>query len=517
DPADPNQPGNPGTTGTDIPVTPVSSFVSWKSFTIPGSATTVRGGEEITYTINIRNTGNRALSNISVRDAIPANTQFVSAANGGTLVGNEVRFTGVNVAFGQTASVSFVVRVNADLTGVTQIVNVGYVRDGANPEQPTSPPNPTDPNQPGDPTTPGTVIPVTPNPDLTTTLTVSSSGSNGFANAGDVLTYTITVQNTGNVALVGINASGPVPNGTTFLSAQNGGTLNGSNVEFAIGALPVGQSTAVTYQVTVNNNIASIPVITNIVSVTAPGVNKASNRADIQTFCLAPTAPGSVTATNAQQCIGLTNTITVNNPDAAYTYRYYTQASGGTAVGEGVVFTTPVLSTSTTYYVEAVRTAGQCTSATRTAVDIAVFPVLSPPTVSVQSTTANSITFAWTPVAGATSYEYSVDNGATYLTPAGGATATTQVISELRPNQQVRIRVKLVSGAYAPLSNQPGRFPVISHKNLTERGRTGETFLDMRETGAYDDAGTNDESGVTAYGQPVSINEPMRPKSLPAA
>ncbi|RYE15404.1 MAG: DUF11 domain-containing protein, partial [Sphingobacteriales bacterium] len=181
DPADPNQPGNPGTPGTDIPVTKVFSHVAWKSFSIPNGATSVRGGEQVTYTIHIRNTGNQDLTSVAVRDAIPANTTFVSAANGGTLTGGEVRYTGISVAAGQTATVSFIVQVNADLSGVTQIFNLAYVNDGTNPEQPTLPPDPADPNQPGNPATPGTNIPVTQAPDLTVTLTVSSNSSNGLA------------------------------------------------------------------------------------------------------------------------------------------------------------------------------------------------------------------------------------------------------------------------------------------------------------------------------------------------
>ncbi|WP_341838663.1 gliding motility-associated C-terminal domain-containing protein [Chitinophaga pollutisoli] len=68
---------------------------------------------------------------------------------------------------------------------------------------------------------------------------------------------------------------------------------------------------------------------------------------------------------------GLTATLGITAPNAAYTYRWYTTASGGTAVHTGTSFTTPQLANTTTYYVEAVS-AGGCASANRTAVTVNV-------------------------------------------------------------------------------------------------------------------------------------------------
>src|SRR5690625_6904360 len=75
-------------------------FVSWKSYEIDEDASieTVRGGEEIEYTIHIRNTGDIDLQSLIVEDAIPSNTTFVSAANGGTETGGIVTFDHIDVA-----------------------------------------------------------------------------------------------------------------------------------------------------------------------------------------------------------------------------------------------------------------------------------------------------------------------------------------------------------------------------------------------------------------------------------
>ncbi|RYZ27844.1 MAG: DUF11 domain-containing protein, partial [Sphingobacteriales bacterium] len=171
DPSNPNNPGDPTQTGTNVPVTQVTNKVTWKSFTVSTGATTVRGGEEVTYTIHVRNTGNQRISPLIVRDALPANTSFVSAADGGSLVGNEVVYSTLAVNVGVTATASFVVRVNNDLTGVTAIRNIAVSNDGVNPDQPSIPADPGNPNNPGDPTQTGTDIPVTP---VTNTVTWKS-------------------------------------------------------------------------------------------------------------------------------------------------------------------------------------------------------------------------------------------------------------------------------------------------------------------------------------------------------
>jgi gliding motility-associated-like protein len=53
---------------------------------------------------------------------------------------------------------------------------------------------------------------------------------------------------------------------------------------------------------------------------------------------------------------------------------------------------------------------------------------------------ANSITFSWPPVSGATSYEVSVNGGANQP-PSSGATGTSHTITGLNPMQTVNITV----------------------------------------------------------------------------
>ncbi|RYY52672.1 MAG: T9SS type B sorting domain-containing protein, partial [Chitinophagaceae bacterium] len=151
-----------------------------------------------------------------------------------------------------------------------------------------------------------------------------------------------------------------------------------------------------------------------------------------------PVAPVSVAGAETQLCAGSSATLTVQNPVASVVYRWYAAAAGGTALAEGVTFTTPALNVTTNYYVEAANTAG-CASTTRTAVTVNVTAKLAAPVVTVASMTSTSVTFSWNAVAGATGYEVSVDNGLTWISTA---TATSYTVSGLQAGQNATIRVR---------------------------------------------------------------------------
>lgn len=88
-------------------------------------------------------------------------------------------------------------------------------------------------------------------------------------------------------------------------------------------------------------------------------------------FCTIPSVPTATSPVNG--CIGSTATLTASGTG---TMAWYTQATGGTPVGTGSPFTTPVLSGNITYYVEAVNNG--CVSPTRTIVNVIANPPPQP-------------------------------------------------------------------------------------------------------------------------------------------
>ena len=119
-------------------------------------------------------------------------------------------------------------------------------------------------------------------------------------------------------------------------------------------------------------------------------------------------SPAAPILQNLTTCPG--NTAVIRAPIVANTVvNWYSQITGGNIIASGNELTTPTLNSATTYYAEAVSTTGGCVSTTRTPVTISMRKSLQVPVVNVAATTANSVTFGWDAVSGATGYEASIN------------------------------------------------------------------------------------------------------------
>ena len=87
-----------------------------------------------------------------------------------------------------------------------------------------------------------------------------------------------------------------------------------------------------------------------------------------QRIVVAPT----VVSSNVTACVGQTTQLTVNNPSTSLTYRWYDAAGNYLAGKDGIIFTTPVLTANTRFFVAAVTASG-CVSY-RTAVNVTTNP-----------------------------------------------------------------------------------------------------------------------------------------------
>ncbi|WP_158824875.1 gliding motility-associated C-terminal domain-containing protein [Mucilaginibacter lacusdianchii] len=142
-----------------------------------------------------------------------------------------------------------------------------------------------------------------------------------------------------------------------------------------------------------------------------------------------PSAPAVLT-NEATTCSSTSAVLTVSNPQTGLIYTWYGSATGGPALGTGITFNTPALTSNTTYYVEAAN-AGGCTSAARTSVNVTVVPL---PQVTVQGTLicpGNSATLQATAnIPNATINWYAAATGGSPL--ATGATFTTSALNAVK-------------------------------------------------------------------------------------
>ncbi|MCK7558328.1 hypothetical protein MKQ70_26330 [Chitinophaga sedimenti] len=172
--------------------------------------------------------------------------------------------------------------------------------------------------------------------------------------------------------------------------------------------------------------------VETVLSGTCVSSTRAQATANITVAPVAPVIAGH----DAAICANNRDTLTATSLTPGVSFRWYSSLTETTPIFTGNVFITPLLTATTTYYVDAALPGG-CVSAIRTPVIVEVAQPLAMPTVTVLDTEPTSITFQWNAVAGAIAYQVSTDGGITVQTPSSGLTGTSHTIQNLVPGQTV--------------------------------------------------------------------------------
>lgn len=300
---DPGLPGDDDPTRITVASAPVMQ-VQKVSDDVTGDPTVLAPGDTLRYTITVANIGNENAEGVTLRDAIPEYTTYVTGST--TLNGNPVSDpapgvspleTGMEIhAPGNTtpgvmeadataaaenvATITFSVTINADTLSGTRIVNQGFV-NGAGAggtdfmEQPSD-----DPATPvaNDPTE--DIVGALPLLDVQKTVMLANDvNGNNAPDPDDTLLYTFVITNSSGNPATDVVLTDQIPANTTYVAGST--TLNGAPVADAGGAsalangLPIhssgepagsmaGNSSAtVTLAVTINTGVAGGTVIRN--------------------------------------------------------------------------------------------------------------------------------------------------------------------------------------------------------------------------------------------------------------
>lgn len=272
----------------------------------------------IPYTISITNNGNIQVENIIVTDIIPANTSFIenSVIVNGTARPNDNPLSGIqidNIPPNTTATILFQVRVTS-IPQTNPISNTSTIEyEYTVPDRP--------------PIT-ATII----SSAAVTEIHHANLNSNktvdlAFATVGDTLTYTITLNQTGNVSADDVVIQDIIPQGTTFIENSvivNGETVPGVNPVsgIPIGTIIVGRDAIASFQVTVTSiptpNELNNKAITTFNYIVNPNNLPVTNTTTTNTVTTTVqndnvVAIKSVNATNALPSQTLTYTITITN------------------------------------------------------------------------------------------------------------------------------------------------------------------------------------------------------------
>jgi gliding motility-associated-like protein len=139
-------------------------------------------------------------------------------------------------------------------------------------------------------------------------------------------------------------------------------------------------------------------------------------------------------------CGNSSATFEILNPDPGSTYDWFTTLTGGTPLFTGPVYTVPSVTGTVEFFVQATNAAG-CISE-RKRVKATLLPDLANPIARVDSVAVDKIYFGWDAVPNAVTYEVSIDNGATWITPSSGAAGLNHTVTGLLPLQDVSLIVR---------------------------------------------------------------------------
>uniref|UniRef100_UPI00261F133D DUF7507 domain-containing protein n=1 Tax=uncultured Winogradskyella sp. TaxID=395353 RepID=UPI00261F133D len=170
-------------------------------------------GDELTYTFSVENTGNVTVSNITIDDPLTGTTGLSIVPS--ILLPGEIGAATVTYNVDQDDVDAGVIENSATATGDSPMGTDDVSDISDNGDELTDGPDPDN-----DPTNDPTVIIIPTNPELSITKASSLDlGADGVASAGDIITYTYTVTNTGDVTIfdVSVNESAANFTGTGIL------------------------------------------------------------------------------------------------------------------------------------------------------------------------------------------------------------------------------------------------------------------------------------------------------------
>ena len=213
------------------------------------SPSPVLDGSQLTFTFFYESTGVSAAANAVLGTALPANTTFVSATGGGALSNGAVSWNLGSLGVGVSGTVSFTVQVIAPLADGTQLSDTATLT-----------------------ATGATTATATTNVTVSNALlTLGSASAPNPVAAGANLTITLDYANTGSGAGGMATIVDMLPANTTFVSASNGGTYDGTSnrVSFDLGSLAMGASGSVSYVVQVATPLANGTVLIDMATFSA--------------------------------------------------------------------------------------------------------------------------------------------------------------------------------------------------------------------------------------------------------
>jgi len=202
-------------------------------------------GDVVTYTLTIDNNGPNDATGISVEDVVPNGlSNITNISNGGSLTSGVINWDGLNVTDGNQIILTYDATVESPGAGV-DYENVAQIT-GAGQFDTDSTPDNDDGDQSEDDEDPEEVTP------QVVDLELEKIISDETPNVGDVVTYTITIDNNGPDNATGVSVEDIVPNGlSNITNISNGGSMTSGVIDWNGLSIANGGQITLTYDATV--------------------------------------------------------------------------------------------------------------------------------------------------------------------------------------------------------------------------------------------------------------------------
>jgi len=268
----------------DAPQTPVQSNVvsvvvrARPVLTVQKTVTDINGapfrpGDVVTWTITVQNTGDGAATDVTVTDVLDPSADTAILTSGGRVQGGSVIFDRSTVAglsrldVGQSLTLRFDARIDDVLPNGTVVQNQAQA---------------TTPRAAGtvflsdDPATTASLDPtrftITSRARLVV-LKRDADDNGGALLPGETVTWTVTVENTGDAPADGVVLTDALDNRLAFVSADSGGTFAAGTVRFPSFTLLPGPPRAFRFTTRVASPLANNTTIDNQAAVTSPSAD----------------------------------------------------------------------------------------------------------------------------------------------------------------------------------------------------------------------------------------------------
>lgn len=210
----------------------------------------VKANDDVTYFLTVTSDGEDGsiAKNVTVTDKVPDGLILISISGGGTESGGVITWQLGDMPKGDKKTVSFTVRVPDEGNSWLNVAKVSYT-------------TPDEPNTPEE--EPSNEVEIFENPKLPNIVIEKDQSRNGAARtkakleveAGDEVTYYITVTSNGETTAKDVVITDKIPNGLSLVDGtiSDGGSLgeDGVTITWIIGDLDFGKSKTVNFTVTV--------------------------------------------------------------------------------------------------------------------------------------------------------------------------------------------------------------------------------------------------------------------------